>query len=120
MNQEIPCFKIWEDKKQLAFLDINPINPGHTLVVPKKHRDYLFDLSDKDYAELMLAAKNVAKIIKQKMKCKKVGIIVEGFAVPHAHIHLVPINKTNELSPEKARRMGDEELKKVKDKLISQ
>ncbi len=119
LKQEIPCFKIWEDKKHLAFLDVNPINPGHTLVVPKKHDDYLFDLSDKEYSELMLAAKSIAKLIKKKMGCKRIGVAVEGFAVPHVHIHLVPLNKGNELNPEKARRMSDEELKKVKDKLTS-
>ncbi|HOW36988.1 MAG TPA: HIT family protein [Candidatus Pacearchaeota archaeon] len=119
LKQEIPCFKIWEDEKHLAFLDVNPVNPGHTLVVPKKHEDYLFDLSDKEYTELMLAAKNVAKILKKRISCKRVGVGVEGFGVSHAHIHLVPINKAKELNPEKAKPMDKEKLKEIQNKLTS-
>lgn len=117
LNQEIPCFKIWEDEKHLAFLDINPINPGHVLLIPKKHQESLWELNDKDYSELMLAAKKMANKIKQKIECKRVGIAVEGFAVPHAHIHLVPINKPNELNPERAKPMEKEKLKDIQNKL---
>lgn len=117
LNQEIPCFKIWEDEKHLAFLDINPINPGHTLLIPKKHQESLWELNDNDYTELMLAAKKLAKKIKQKMKCEKVGIAVEGFGVPHVHIHIVPVDKPNELNPERAKPMEKEKLKEVQNRL---
>jgi len=114
---EIPCEKVYESKTALAFLDINPINPGHTLVIPKKHVDYLFDLDDKDYKDLFLEAKKVAKAIKSALGPKRVGVAVEGFGVPHAHIHLVPINKGYELDPNRAKPMGKEELKKIGEKI---
>src|SRR3990167_3772561 len=103
---EIPAVKIFEDEKHFAFLDMNPINSGHTLLIPKKHADYLFDLNDKEYSELMLKAKELAKLLKNKLEPKRVGIIVEGFLIPHAHIHLVPLNKGGELSFEKAKPMN--------------
>ena len=96
---EIPAIKIWEDKKYLIFLDMKPINPGHLLVIPKKHIRLIFDLDDKDYSELMLKAKEFAKDLKSKMKSKRIGMIVEGFGVPHAHVHLIPINEMHELNP---------------------
>src|SRR3989338_10600632 len=98
IDGEIPVVKIFEDKKYFAFLDMNPINPGHTLLIPKKHTDYLFDLSDDEYSELMLKAKYLAKLLKNKLAPKRVGILVEGFLIPHAHIHLVPLNKGGGLS----------------------
>jgi len=116
---KIPSYKIWEDKNNLAFLDVNPLNPGHVLLIPKKHEDYLFDLNDNEYTELMLNAKKIAKTIKKKITCKRVGVCVEGFGVPHIHIHLVPINKGNELNPERAKPMDKEKLKEIQDKLIS-
>ncbi|MEX2017172.1 MAG: HIT family protein [Candidatus Pacearchaeota archaeon] len=114
---EIPAEKIWEDEKHFAFLDLNPINPGHTLLLPKKHTDYIFDLNDKEYQELMLNAKKIAKILKEKLLPKRVGIAVEGFGVSHVHIHLVPLNKGNELNPERAKNMDSKELKKIADKI---
>ncbi|MCD6091748.1 MAG: HIT domain-containing protein [Bacteroidales bacterium] len=89
---EIPSYKIAEDEKYYAFLDINPLAKGHTLVIPKKETDYIFDLSDEDLAEMMIFAKKVALAIEQVVPCKKIGIAVLGLEVPHAHIHLVPIN----------------------------
>ena len=115
---EIPAVKIWEDKKHFAFLDMNPINAGHTLLIPKKHTDYLFDLNDKEYSQLMLKAKFLAKLLKNKLKSKRIGLIVEGFLIPHAHIHLVPLNKGGELSFEKAKPMGKEELEKIKKEIL--
>ncbi|MEK6845106.1 MAG: HIT family protein [Nanoarchaeota archaeon] len=117
-KDEIPSVKIWEDKKHFAILDANPINPGHTLLIPKKHTEYLFDLDDKEYAELILTAKKIAKILKNKLVPKRIGIIVEGFLIPHAHIHLVPLNKGGELSFEKAKPMSKEELKKIAEKIL--
>ncbi len=110
---EIPCEKIWEDEKYLAFLDMAQINPGHTLVIPKKHTDYLFDMEDGEYCELMLKGKEISKILKLKLKPKRVGLAVEGFGVPHVHLHLVPINNVNELNPERATHPKIEELQKI-------
>ncbi|MDA3906495.1 MAG: HIT family protein [Bacteroidales bacterium] len=89
---EIPSYKIAEDEKYYAFLDIDPLVKGHTLVIPKNEIDYLFDISDKDLAEMMVFAKKVAKAIEQVVPCKRVGVAVLGLEVPHAHIHLIPIN----------------------------
>ncbi len=90
---EIPSFKIAEDENFYAFLDINPIAKGHTLVVPKKEVDYIFDLDDDTLAGLHLFAKRVAQAIKNAVPCKRVGIVTIGMEVPHAHIHLIPLNK---------------------------
>ncbi|MDE5801199.1 MAG: HIT family protein [Paramuribaculum sp.] len=88
---EIPCYKIAEDDAHLAFLDIRPMAPGHTLVIPKREVDYLFDLPDAEYVALELFAKRVAEALKATMPCKRVAEAVLGMEVPHAHIHLVPI-----------------------------
>lgn len=95
---EIPCFKVAEDENCFAFLDINPIAEGHTLVVPKKEVDYLFDLDDTNYLRLMAFAKKVSKAIKKSVECKRVGVAVLGMEVPHAHIHLIPLQKESDLS----------------------
>ena len=116
---DIPSVKIWEDEKYFIMLDINPINPGHTLVIPKNHKDYVFDLDDREYNQLMLKAKEVAKILKNKLKSKRIGLAIEGFAVPHVHIHLIPLNKGNELNPERAKKMDSEELNKIAEKIRS-
>jgi histidine triad (HIT) family protein len=92
VNGEIPCYKIAENEKFLAFLDINPLAEGHTLVIPKREVDYLFDLLDDELSEMTVFAKKVALSIGRVMPCKRVGVAVLGLEVPHAHIHLVPIN----------------------------
>jgi histidine triad (HIT) family protein len=97
INGEVPCHKIYEDKTTLAFLDLHPINPGHTLVVPKVQIDHLWDLSEEDYTYIWKVAKKIALHIKQVVDSSRVGVVVEGFGVPHAHIHLVPIYKGNDL-----------------------
>ena len=89
---EIPCYKIAETDQFLAFLDINPLAKGHTLVIPKEETDYLFDLEDKLLGEMNIFAKKVARAIDKVMDCKRVGVAVLGLEVPHAHIHLIPIN----------------------------
>jgi histidine triad (HIT) family protein len=114
---EIPAVKLWEDEKYFIILDSSPINPGHTLLLPKKHTDYIFDLNDQEYSELMLKAKEIAKILKKKLNPKRVGMAIEGFGVPHVHIHLVPENKGNELNPERAKDMNIEELNKIAEKI---
>ena len=88
---EIPSYRVAEDEKHYAFLDINPLSEGHTLVVPKREVDYIFDLDDAEYADLQLFAKRVAAAIEKSVSCKRIGVAVIGLEVPHAHIHLVPI-----------------------------
>lgn len=94
---EIPSYKVAENEDFYAFLDINPVNWGHTLVVPKKETDYIFDLSDEDLSAMTLFAKRVAKAIKEAMPCRKVGMAVIGLEVPHAHIHLVPMKSEGDM-----------------------
>lgn len=95
---EIPSYKVAEDDKHYAFLDISPVAPGHTLVIPKKEVDYLFDLADDEYESLQLFAKRVAAAMKLALPCKRIGVAVMGLEVPHAHIHLVPINKESDMN----------------------
>ena len=96
INGEIPSYKIAEDNRYYAFLDINPVSKGHTLVIPKQETDYIFDLDDDTLTGLHLFAKKVAKAIKKAVPCKKVGITVIGLEVPHAHIHLIPLNQESD------------------------
>lgn len=98
INGEIPCYKIAENEKFFSFLDINPLAKGHVLVVPKKEVDYIFDLDDKDLSEMILFAKNIARAIAKAIPCKRIGIAVIGLEVPHAHIHLVPLNSMNDIN----------------------
>ncbi len=101
---EIPSYKVAEDDRFYAFLDIRPLATGHTLVVPKQEVDYLFDLDDRTLADMMLFAKQVAARIRQKIACKKVAVVVLGLEVPHAHIHLIPINDENDVDSRRVRR----------------
>ncbi len=94
---DIPCYKVAEDDRHLAFLDINPMAPGHTLVIPKREVDYLFDLPEDEYVALELFALKVAKALKAAMPCVRVAEAVLGMEVPHAHIHLVPINSESDV-----------------------
>jgi histidine triad (HIT) family protein len=98
INREIPAFIVAEDDNCIAFLDINPLVVGHTLVVPKKEVDFIFDLDDQTLAGLNLFAKKVAQAIKKSISCKRVGVAVIGLEVPHTHIHLVPMNSMNDLN----------------------
>lgn len=94
---EIPSYRVAETDRFYAFLDINPLAPGHTLVIPKEEVDYLFDINDRDYQDLMLFAKQVAGAIYKTIPCKRVGVAVLGMEVPHAHIHLVPLQTEGDL-----------------------
>lgn len=94
---EIPSYKIAEDERFYAFLDINPLTKGHTLVIPKEEVDYIFDLDDKTVGDMMIFAKQVAAKIKQNIPCKRVAVVVLGLEVPHTHIHLIPINSENDV-----------------------
>lgn len=94
---EIPSYKVAEDERFYAFLDIHPLAKGHTLVVPKQETDYIFDLDDTTLSQMILFAKKVARAIEKAIPCKRVGLSVIGLEVPHAHIHLVPINKESDI-----------------------
>lgn len=118
---EIPCFKVAEDENFFAFLDINPITEGHTLVVPKKEVDYLFDLDDATYLGLMAFAKKVSKAIKNSIECKRVGVAVLGMEVPHAHIHLVPLQKESDLSFSNPKKeLSKDEMEAIARKISAQ
>ena len=95
---EIPCYKIAEDDRFFAFLDIHPLMEGHTLVIPKLQEDYIFNLPDSMLADMMVFAKKVAKAIQENIPCTKIGVAVIGLEVPHAHIHLVPLRKEGDLN----------------------
>ncbi|EGK01648.1 MULTISPECIES: HIT family protein [Dysgonomonas] len=94
---EIPSYKVAEDEKFFAFLDINPMAKGHTLVIPKQEVDYIFDLDDAAIGEMNIFAKKVAKAIEKAVPCQRIGLMVIGMEVPHAHIHLIPINKESDM-----------------------
>ena len=111
---EIPCYKVAENDKFFAFLDINPLVKGHTLVVPKQEVDYIFDLSDEDLAAMHVFAKQVARAIATAIPCKKVGEAVIGLEVPHAHIHLIPIQKESDMLFSNPKlKLSDEEFKSI-------
>lgn len=100
---DIPCHMVGENDKFFAFLDINPVAKGHTLVVPKQEVDYIFDLEDDMLKEMILFAKKIGLAIEKAISCNRIGISVIGLEVPHAHIHLMPINKLHDMSFEKTR-----------------
>ncbi|MDD2195594.1 MAG: HIT family protein [Bacteroidales bacterium] len=100
---EIPSYKVAEDNRYFAFLDINPLVKGHVLVIPKQEVDYIFDVDDKTLADMMVFAKRIAKAIERVVPCKRIGVAVLGLEVPHAHIHLVPLNSEADISFQKPR-----------------
>lgn len=114
---EIPCFKVAETEDCLAFLDISPIAKGHVLCIPKQEIDYLFDIDDDLYCKLQLFAKKVAKGLKKTVPCVKVGVGVIGVDVPHAHIHLVPLQNGSELNFKNHVEMTSDELKALADEI---
>ncbi len=95
---EIPCYKVAEDDRFFAFLDISPVAKGHTLVIPKQEVDYIFDLDDETYAGLMAFARRVARALERAIDCKRVGVAVMGLEVPHTHIHLIPITTEGDMN----------------------
>ncbi len=118
---EIPSFKVWENNEHLAFLSIAPIMPGHTLVIPKKHSDYIFDMDDADISALMVASKPVANRLKKTLNpiTGKIGVMVAGLEVPHTHIHLIPMDSEGDLTFSKAKNASPDELKKVLERINS-
>lgn len=118
---EIPCHKIAESDKFFAFLDINPLSKGHTLVIPKEEVDYIFDLSDDTLSEMILFAKQVAAGIEKAIPCKRIGLTVIGLEVPHAHIHLIPINTESDMNfNHKKLTMTSEELTETAESIRKQ
>lgn len=117
---EIPSCKVAEDDKHFAFLDINPVAKGHTLVIPKREVDYIFDLDDAELAELTVFAKRVARAIEKTIPCRKVGITVIGLEVPHAHIHLVPMNAESDIYFNKEHlKLSQPELQEIADAIAA-
>jgi len=114
---ELPSYKIWEDKNFFAFLDINPINPGHTILVPKKHLNYIFDLEEPLYSEIFKTAQKLSAPLKRVVGAKRIALAIEGFLVPHAHIHLVPVNKVNDLDPNRAKKASPEKLSEIMERI---
>ena len=117
---EIPSFKVWEDDNNYAFLSIAPIKPGHTLVIPKKHSEYLFDMEDAELAELVRFSKPVANKLKNALNPKtgKVGVMVAGLEVAHTHIHLIPMDSEGDLTFANAKSESQEELKEVLGRIL--
>lgn len=121
VNGEIPCYKVAEDENFLAFLDIFPLAVGHVLVIPKVETDYLFDLEDQNYIGLMLFSKRVAIALKKAIPCKKVGVAVLGLEVPHAHLHLVPLNSESDINFSKTKlKLTSEEFAKISAKIADE
>lgn len=110
---EIPSYKVAETDRYFAFLDINPVQPGHVLVIPKKEEDYIFDIADDDLAGMAVFAKKVARALKAAVPCRKVGVAVIGLEVPHAHIHLVPMSKEGDLDFKHKTTLPDAEMKSI-------
>lgn len=118
VNKEIPSYKIAETEDYYAFLDINPLAKGHTLVIPKKETDYLFDIEDELYKGLFQFAKKVAHAIEKEINCKRIGVAVLGLEVPHAHIHLVPINSIYDIDFKQPKlKLSEEEFEKIARKI---
>jgi len=118
ISGDLPAYKVYEDDNFLAFLDIRPMVKGHTLVIPKKETDYIFDMEDENYTELLLTAKKVAKGLKVVVPCIKVGMTVIGLEVPHAHIHLMPVNAVSEMSfKNPVVELTSEEMKSLADEI---
>lgn len=115
---EIPCYKIAEDERYLAFLDINPLKAGHTLIVPKTETDYIFDLEDDQLAGMIVFSKKVAEAIRRVIPCNRIGIAVLGLEVPHAHIHLVPMNSMDDVNFRNPKlKFSPEEFKEIAAKI---
>lgn len=117
INKEIPCYKVAETENCLAFLDINPNAEGHTLCVPKKEIDNIFDLDTELYNELMVFSKKVAKALKKAVPCERIAMSVIGLEVPHAHIHLIPINEMKDVTFVNKKKFSETEFKEIAEKI---
>jgi histidine triad (HIT) family protein len=120
VNGEIPCYKIAEDENYLAFLDVAPLAKGHVLVIPKIEVDYIFDTEDNMLNGLFLFSKKVAKALKLAVSCKKIGVSIIGLEVPHAHIHLIPMNNVSDMNFSKPKlTFSDTEMNEIAKNIIS-
>lgn len=117
VNGEIPAYKIAEDDRFLAFLDVFPTTKGHTLVIPKQQVDYIFDLDDDLYLGLMAFAKKVAPAIEKAIPCKRIGVAVVGIEVPHAHVHLIPLNSMQDMNFANKQKFSKEEFEEIAAKI---
>tara|TARA_B100000530_G_scaffold20252_1_gene13343 strand:+ start:193 stop:585 length:393 start_codon:yes stop_codon:yes gene_type:complete len=116
VRNELPSFNVYENENHIAFLDINPLKIGHTLVIPKKEIDYIFDINSKEYDDLWNFAKIVAKGMRKVIECERISIVVMGLDVPHAHIHLIPFNNINDIDFSKPKlKISNEEMQKTAD-----
>lgn len=116
-NKNTNFYKVWEDDFSLAFLDINSVNKGHVLLIPKNHYSDILELEEELYTKLFNNAKKLANKLREAISSPRVGIAVEGFGVDHVHIHLVPVYKGGDLNPEKAYKASEQELKEIHEKL---
>ncbi|MEI6554732.1 MAG: HIT family protein [Paludibacter sp.] len=117
---EIPCYKIAEDERYFAFLDINPMTKGHTLVIPKIEEDYLFNLDDKTLADMIVFSKKIALALEKSVDCVRIGVAVIGLEVPHAHIHLIPITKESDMNFKNPKlKLSPEEMNKIAEEIRS-
>jgi histidine triad (HIT) family protein len=120
INGDIPSFKVYEDDNYYAFLDISPLKEGHTLVIPKQETDYIFDLEDDLLSGLNVVAKKVAKAIEQVVPCKRVGVVVLGLEVPHAHIHLIPLDSEQDINFSNPKlNLGNEKMQNLANRIAS-
>jgi histidine triad (HIT) family protein len=118
ISGDVPAFKVAEDENHLAFLDIFPLAYGHVLVIPKKEKDYIFDIASDEYLELFRFAQQVAKAMDKVVVCKRIGIAVIGLEVPHAHIHLVPLNNVSDINFERPKlKFSDEKMQEIAHKI---
>ncbi|MAU27318.1 MAG: HIT family protein [Muricauda sp.] len=117
INGEIPCYKIAEDERYFAFLDINPNSKGHTLCVPKKEVNKIFDLDERDYMGLMAFSRKVAKAIEASVPCERVGMMVIGLEVPHVHVHLIPLHSMKDATFQHKAEMTEKEFEEVAEKI---
>jgi histidine triad (HIT) family protein len=120
VSKEIPCFSVHENDEFLAFLDVNPLVKGHTLVIPKIEVDYIFDLDDELLQRMMVFSKDVARKLKDTFPCKKIGVSVVGLEVPHAHIHLIPINSIDDMNFSREKlKLSQDELREIQSNILS-
>jgi histidine triad (HIT) family protein len=120
VSKEIPCFSVHENDEFLAFLDVNPLVKGHTLVIPKIEVDYIFDLDDELLQRMMVFSKDVARKLKNTFQCKKIGVSVVGLEVPHAHIHLIPINSIDDMNFSREKlKLSQDELREIQSNILS-
>ncbi len=117
INGKVGAVKIYEDDKFFAFLDAKPLNPGHTLLIPKRHVDYIFDMEEPLYSEIFKMAKKLSRPIQAATQAKKIGLSIEGFGVAHTHVHLIPIYKGHEMDPGRAKPATEKELQETAEKI---